>query len=77
MAFLCVRIKMEKLRAKNVVVATGPFHTPYTPPCHTKASETILQIHSNYYKGLYQLQDGDALVVGRWRFWISNPKRSF
>jgi putative flavoprotein involved in K+ transport len=56
--------KEGEIEAKNIIVATGPFHTPYTPPCHTKASENILQIHSNYYKGQYQLQEGDALVVG-------------
>lgn len=49
---------------KHVVVATGPFHTPYTPPCHTKLSDSITQMHSNYYKSLNQLQEGDALVVG-------------
>lgn len=53
-----------EIEAKNVIVATGPFHTPYTPPCHTKISDTIIQIHSNYYKGVDQLQDGDTLVVG-------------
>jgi len=56
--------KDGELEAKNVIVATGPFHTPYTPPCHTKLSDDIIQIHSNYYKGLDQLQEGDALVVG-------------
>jgi len=56
--------KDGEIEAKNVIVATGPFHTPYTPPCHTKISESILQLHSNYYKGIHQLQEGDALVVG-------------
>jgi putative flavoprotein involved in K+ transport len=53
-----------ELEAENVVVATGPFHIPYTPPCHTKVSQSVRQMHSNYYKGLHQLQEGDALVVG-------------
>lgn len=56
--------KAGEIQAKNVIVATGPFHIPYTPPCHTKISESILQMHSNYYKGTRQLQQGDALVVG-------------
>ncbi len=56
--------KDGEIEAENVIVATGPFHIPYTPPCHTKISESILQMHSNYYKGLHQLQEGDALVVG-------------
>jgi len=53
-----------EIEAKNVVIATGPFHIPYTPPCHTKLSNSIMQMHSNYYQNLTQLQDGDALVVG-------------
>ncbi|EDM44812.1 potassium transporter (Trk family) protein [unidentified eubacterium SCB49] len=56
--------KDGKMAAKNVIIATGPFHIPYTPPCHTKISESILQMHSNFYKNPSQLQDGDALVVG-------------
>jgi len=53
-----------EFNAKNVIVATGPFHTPYTPPCHTKISENTIQMHSNYYSSPTQLQDGDVLVVG-------------
>lgn len=54
----------EQLIANNVIVATGPFHIPYTPPCHTKIDNSVLQMHSNYYKNVKQLQDGDTLVVG-------------
>jgi len=56
--------KDGEVEAQNVIVATGPFHIPYTPPCHTKVSGNINQMHSNYYKSLDQLQEGDALVVG-------------
>jgi putative flavoprotein involved in K+ transport len=56
--------KDGELTAKHVVIATGPFHTPYTPPCHSKLSSDITQMHSNFYKGLQQLQAGNALVVG-------------
>ncbi|MFD2541771.1 flavin-containing monooxygenase [Lacinutrix gracilariae] len=59
-----VTYKDGELQAKNVIVATGPFHIPYTPPCNTKIAASVLQMHSNYYKGVYQLQEGDALVVG-------------
>ncbi len=59
-----ITYKDGEIEAKNVIVATGPFHIPYTPPCHTKLSESILQMHSNYYKDVNQLQEGDALVVG-------------
>lgn len=53
-----------ELKAKNVVIATGPFHIPYTPPFSKKISKDIFQIHSNYYKNPAQLQDGETMVVG-------------
>lgn len=59
-----VKHKAGEIETKNIIVATGPFHTPYTPPFHTKISGSVFQMHSNYYKGLDQLQEGDALVVG-------------
>lgn len=59
-----IKYKNGNIEATNVVVATGPFHIPYTPPCHTKISDSILQMHSNYYKNKNQLQKGDTLVVG-------------
>ena len=56
--------KDGEFETKNVIIATGPFHTPYTPPCHTKISNQTIQMHSDFYKAPYQLKDGDALVVG-------------
>ncbi|WP_395046060.1 flavin-containing monooxygenase [Flavobacterium sp.] len=50
--------------AKNVIVATGPFHTPYIPAFYSKITGEITQLHSNFYKSINQLQEGDALVVG-------------
>ncbi len=60
------RLKHEdgELKCANVIIATGPFHTPYTPPFSVKISKKVTQIHSNYYKNPEQLQEGDALVVG-------------
>ncbi len=54
----------KQFEAKNVIVATGPFHKPFTPPCHTKIAKDILQIHSEHYKSPDQLQEGPTLVVG-------------
>lgn len=54
----------KEFEAKNVIVATGPFHKPFTPKCHAKISDDILQIHSEHYKSPNQLQDGNTLVVG-------------
>ena len=59
-----VSYKEGKIETKNVIIATGPFHIPYTPPCHIKLSKSIFQMHSNFYKSSTQLKDGDALVVG-------------
>ena len=56
--------KDGEMEAKNVIVATGPFHIPYTPPCHSKISDHIIQMHSNFYKSENQLIEGDCLVVG-------------
>ena len=51
-------------KAKHVIIATGPFHTPFTPPCYSKISKDVIQIHSEHYKSPDQLQEGDTLVVG-------------
>ncbi len=59
-----VEHKDGTIACEAVIVATGPFHIPYNPPCHTKISEDTLQMHSNYYKSSKQLQEGDVLVVG-------------
>lgn len=50
--------------ANNVIVATGPFHIPYTPPFYEKIDDSIKQWHSNFYKNTNQLQSGACLVVG-------------
>lgn len=54
----------KEFLTKNVIVATGPFHKPFTPACHTKISDSIFQIHSEHYKSPNQLQNGSTLVVG-------------
>ncbi|MFT4929362.1 MAG: putative flavoprotein involved in K+ transport, partial [Phenylobacterium sp.] len=48
----------------NLIVATGPFHTPFIPGCHNDISADVTQLHSSNYKNPGQLQDGDTLVVG-------------
>ena len=59
-----LRSSSGELKAKNVVIATGPFHIPYTPPFSKKIDNGIFQIHSNYYKNPSQLKKGKAMVVG-------------
>jgi len=62
--YFIVKGETQTYKAKNVVVATGPFHKPFTPSCHTKVAKDILQIHSEHYKSPDQLQEGPTLVVG-------------
>ncbi len=54
----------KTLQANNVIIATGPFHTPFIPALHKDISEDIWQIHSCDYKNPQQLKPGNALVVG-------------
>ena len=53
-----------EFQTKNVVIATGPFHIPYTPSFSNKITKDIFQIHSNYYKNPSQLKEGSAMIVG-------------
>ena len=59
-----IETENQQFQSKNVIVATGPFHVPYTPPFYKKISSEIFQIHSNYYKSPAQLKEGNTLVVG-------------
>ena len=59
-----LKYKNGELKSRNVVIATGPFHIPYTPSFSKNISEAVFQIHSNYYKNPKQLQEGPAMVVG-------------
>ncbi|WP_199610405.1 flavin-containing monooxygenase [Flocculibacter collagenilyticus] len=51
-------------QADRVIVATGPFHTPFIPPCHSNIDESVVQLHSKDYRNPNQLAAGDTLVVG-------------
>jgi len=62
--FFIIKGETQEYKAKNVIIATGPFHTPFTPKFHTKINSNITQIHSEHYKSPEQLQDGATLVVG-------------
>lgn len=54
----------QTLQSDNLIVATGPFHTPFIPKCHSDISPDVIQLHSSDYKNPDQLQHGDTLVVG-------------
>lgn len=59
-----VTTRLETYRANQVVVATGPYHTPYTPSLATQLDSNIAQLHSKDYQSPAQLPEGDVLVVG-------------
>lgn len=50
--------------ARNVVVATGPFHRPRTPALAAELAPDIHQLHSSGYRSPFDLSPGPVLVVG-------------
>lgn len=54
----------ERYLAENVVVATGPYHTPHIPAFAASLDPSIAQLHSSAYRNPDQLSEGDVLVVG-------------
>lgn len=60
-AFL-VETNNGRVRAENVVVATGAFHTPRIPP--SALDPAIHQLHAHDYRNQAQLPPGGVLLVG-------------
>jgi putative flavoprotein involved in K+ transport len=54
----------EVLRARQVVVATGPFQVPFAPPPASKLDPSVAQVHSADYRNPQALPEGPVLVVG-------------
>jgi putative flavoprotein involved in K+ transport len=53
------------VRARQVVVATGPFQTPHIPALANRLDPSVLQLHSAEYRNPTQLPGGGrVLVVG-------------
>jgi putative flavoprotein involved in K+ transport len=50
--------------AVSVVVATGPFQVPFTPPVAAQLPTDVHQLHSADYRRPEQLPPGRVLVVG-------------
>ena len=50
--------------ARQVVVATGPFQTPFVPPPAAKLDPSVTQLHSADYRNPQTLPEGPVLVVG-------------
>jgi len=54
----------EIFKAKQVVVATGPFQVPFVPPIAKDFDHDLAQIHSADYRNPGSVPEGRILVVG-------------
>jgi putative flavoprotein involved in K+ transport len=54
----------RQIRAKQVVVATGPFQLPRTPAIADTLAAGVFQIHSSAYKRPTEIPGGAVLVIG-------------
>jgi putative flavoprotein involved in K+ transport len=59
-----IRTQDEVLRARQVVVATGPFQVPFMPPAAQRLDGQVTQLHSAGYRNPAGLPAGPVLVVG-------------
>jgi putative flavoprotein involved in K+ transport len=59
-----VRTAGEGFRARQVVVATGPFQAPFVPPAAERLDASVTQVHSSQYRNPQALPGGPVLVVG-------------
>ncbi|MHA2297440.1 MAG: flavin-containing monooxygenase [Candidatus Hodarchaeales archaeon] len=51
-------------KAKQVVIATGAYQTPYVPSFGARLANEVYQLHSSKYRNPFQLLEGETLVVG-------------
>ncbi|HWZ36738.1 MAG TPA: NAD(P)/FAD-dependent oxidoreductase [Bradyrhizobium sp.] len=54
----------ERIKARNVVMATGLYQSPKIPAVGRELPADIRQVHSDLYRNPQQLQPGAVLVVG-------------
>jgi putative flavoprotein involved in K+ transport len=59
-----VECPSHTLRARNVVIATGPYQKPRRPPLHCLLPAGLLQIDAAGYRHPDALPEGAVLVVG-------------
>jgi putative flavoprotein involved in K+ transport len=59
-----VELDDRTYRADQVVVATGPFQTPFVPPIAERLSPDVVQMHSADYRSPGAIPTGPVLVVG-------------
>ena len=58
------RTQEEVFRARQIVVATGPFQVPFVPPAAQRLDGSVTQLHSAGYRNPDALPAGPVLVVG-------------
>ena len=54
----------DVIRARSVVIAGGPFHTPRIPDFASRLDPAVLQLHSRDYRRARDLPEGPVVVVG-------------
>ena len=59
-----VELADRTYEADQVVVATGPFQVPFTPPIAADLGPEVVQLHSTQYRSPEDLPTGTVLVVG-------------
>ena len=59
-----VELGDRTIEADQVVIATGPFHAPRTPPFAEKLDAEVVQLHSKDYRSPADIPSGRVLVVG-------------
>ena len=59
-----VELDDRAYEARQVVIATGPFQTPFVPPIADNVADEVVQMHSTAYRSPGSLPQGRVLVVG-------------
>ena len=59
-----VELADRAYEARQVVIATGPFQTPFVPRIAKDLGDGVVQMHSTSYRSPGSVPDGRVLVVG-------------
>ena len=59
-----VELADRSIEADQVVIATGPFQTPFIPPIAEGLGPEVTHLHSTAYRSPGDIGDGRVLVVG-------------
>jgi putative flavoprotein involved in K+ transport len=59
-----IELDVRVIIAEQVVVATGPFQTPYVPELSKQLAPEVFQVHSTGYRKPSDVREGRVLAVG-------------